>query len=208
MKKAILLLFISASASFYAQTDSTATNSNVAIEESETEEEKDLFIRNRVYSEAGMDIYSTQNGVNVGLKYKIGANVYFMNYYAYALGINISILNGGFSFLGNPATHGSLPSIGPSFLLRTQENAGFEFNLVGGYGGFITNTTRGHGLTSTFDAKWRKEEFTLGLSYSVYFDSSPASTDVYDVFSLSVGWEFNLQRFGRFAANAVNIMVF
>ncbi|MCH2225370.1 MAG: hypothetical protein MK066_11435 [Crocinitomicaceae bacterium] len=200
MKKLLLLAFLFCTPLLFGQEISGDSNTQ------EPEEVKDPFIRNRVYSEAGMDMLSTQNGVNVGLKYKIGANIYFINYYAYGFGINISILNGGLSFLGNPAIHGSLPSIGPSLLLRTQENAGFEFNLNGGYGGFLTENTSGSGFTSTFDAKWRKEEFTIGLSYSLYFDSTPASNDVYDVFSLNLGWEFSIRRFGRFAMTMVNVM--
>lgn len=189
MKNLVLLLLLSTTYFGFAQTDTELQN---------PWNNQDDLIKHRVYSEFGIDMAGLNNGPTIGPRYKIAGNYYFLNRYAYAWGIHCSFFTIGADFLGDRAVHGSLPTIGPSYIIRTKKDEGFEFNLAMGYGGYRTPNLRGSGLSTGIDVKWRKQEFSLGLNYTYYAGNKALGSQPYDILSFNFGWQFSVERFVNF----------
>lgn len=165
------------------------------------------LIKNRVYTEVGLETYSTQIGFSVGPRWKLGGNVYFLDRYVYALGINFNVAALSIGFGPNATFQLALPGVGPSFILRTGEEHGLEFNLPFGYGIYSTEFIDGGGLYFTKEIKWRNKDWAFGIAYNGFFNADKNNRDYFDSFALTACWQFSLERFANVTRNFTGMMV-
>lgn len=153
------------------------------------------LIKNRIYTEVGIETISPQEGLSLGLRWKLGGNLYFLDRYIYTIGLNLNILGGSVGFGPNSTLHITTPGIGPSFLLRTGEEHGIEVNLPLGYGIYNTEEISGAGLYYIADVKWRKNDWAFGIAYNGYFNADKTNRDYFDSLALTASWQFSTERF-------------
>lgn len=170
-------------------------------------EEEDGLIKARIYSEVGLEVASTQYGLSMGPKYKIGANVYFLDHYLYGFGLNFNIVGLGLGFGSTASAYVTTPGIGPSLLVRTGLDNGLEFNLPVSYGAFSA-LENGQGIAFTPEVKWRKKEFSVGIAYNAIQSRKDFGGGFYDSFSLNFGFRFDPVRFFNFISNSGILFIF
>lgn len=165
------------------------------------------LIKNRVYTELGLETYSTQIGFSVGPRWKLAGNVYFLDRYVYALGINFNIASLSIGLLPNSSFQLALPGVGPSFIFRTGEEHGLEFNLPFGYGIYSNENIVGGGLYYTTDLKWRNKDWAFGIAYNGFFNADKKNRDYFDSFALTACWQFSIERFANMTRNFAGVVV-
>ncbi|MGB0933688.1 MAG: hypothetical protein ACPGU5_05365 [Lishizhenia sp.] len=165
------------------------------------------LVKNRVYTELGLETYSTQIGLSVGPRWKLGGNVYFLDRYIYALGVNFNIASISIGLSPNPSFQLVLPGAGPSLIVRTGDEHGLEFNLPFGYGLYSNETIVGGGLYYTFDAKWRNKDWAFGIAYNGFFNADKNNRDYFDSFALTACWQFSIERFANMSRNFGGIIM-
>lgn len=181
---------------------------SISSAQEEVEEEPINFISTRVYKEFGLEVISTQNNLSIGPRVKMGANFYFMDRYMYGLGINVSFTSFAYGIGPNFSIYGTTPGLGPSLLIRTREDAGFEFNLPVTYGGFQSDLAgNGQGICFAPEFKWRKNDFTIGVHYTSIIGRQDFGGNYFDTFGISFGTRLDPERFINNLFNSLNFLI-